>query len=163
MANLKNNTRSALKILLSGLSASEKRNIKALGILILIALVAGIVIFEYPNILKLIPAKKEGADKKQNAVPLKTFNFIGKITSIGKDNLVVSNGSVSKKVIVTQSTTITKLGFVPTMQNGEKRYVSQEKKLDFGSLKTGIQVEALGSINVSQASEFTAIHVRVLP
>lgn len=154
--------RSGLRALIEGQSEEEKRNFRIIGILIIVAILGGTVAMQYRNFLDYYFPGKD-VPVKQVTAPSQTFNFVGKITKIEKGSMVLEGASAVKKININSATIITKLAFVPIMDNGKRRFVSQEKTIDAASLKVGWNVEALASTGINKADEFDAVHVRVLP
>lgn len=161
MPNYKNSD-SLFKTLLSGISNQEKRNFKVFGYVVFVAVILGVLIFEYPRINKLFVTQTPPAEKKIT-VPSQTFNFVGKISKIEKNILELKGLSETKNITVTPETIITKMTFTQVFSDGKKRFVSEERTVSISTLKTGLNVEALASNAINKADEFTAVHVRILP
>ncbi|MBZ9578501.1 hypothetical protein KJA14_01480 [Patescibacteria group bacterium] len=107
--------------------------------------------------------------------PKVLYNLAGSIEKIEflKDSLVLEATIIQidetgqpiqkteiRKVIVTPFTKFSHLTFVETEPN---RRTPQEASITFKDLKTGDYIEVVSNQDISQAEEFEAIKIRVLP
>lgn len=108
----------------------------------------------------------KGGESEVAAAPPQVLNIVGRITKIEEQVMVVSSSApeeVTRRVIVTPATAITKLDFVPVISGGQKRFVPQESTLNFSALRVGWTIEALAATDVAHAEEFNAVQIMVLP
>ena len=130
------------------------------------------IIKEQASLQKGEVAKEE--EPPQVTLPKVLYNLAGPIQQLGVGMLVleaeipqltetgeVSQKIESRKVFVTASTKFSRLTFVAQAGNSQK--TPQETVIAFKDLKVKDYIEVVSNQDISQAAEFTAVQIRILP
>lgn len=122
--------------------------------------------------------QKEEASKKENQqqiiLPKVLYNLAGPIQELQKDSLTFEasipeiNGAGQlapktelRKVLITTTTKFSRLAFVA--QEGTNQKTPQETAISFKDFKVKDYIEVISNQDISQAQEFTAVQIRILP
>lgn len=151
-----------------------KKSIIIVLILVLIILI-GVIATKYYFSQKITsgPPEKEPPPKEEIKLPKTIYNLAGAIQKLEQNALLFGatinqldqNGQLvqrieTRKAIITQTTKLTSLTFTET-EPGRK--TPKETPITFKDLKLGDYIEVISNRDISQAEEFEATQIRVLP
>lgn len=155
------------------LSEQEKKRVKLTLEIVVVVLAGGILIAALTQKKNTTTTTKSSPKPTPTAKVIKTagkiplYAWTGEIKEKNGNTLIVEGfdgkKTMPKKVIIDKNTQITQLRFIPTLSNGEERYVPRDTKVSPENLKTGYQVEAFAGIDISELNQFSAKKIRILP
>ena len=155
-----------------GGDSEERHNVRLLVATIGFALLLPLLFWGVRAVMNNIQSLRVAEEAaKQQVAPQKNtirLTWVGEIASIEKGVIVVrdvlpAGGGEAKRVLITPDTLISKMTLVPAITDGRKSFRQEEAPLVFGALRSGWHVDVVSAEDISHASEFRAIQVKVLP